>query len=66
MVATLRRNDRLLNLGHELLAIHKAQAKIPEVAQVSGTDDSQHVDAPDHSLNPGLAHGLLAKCGMIP
>jgi len=44
----------LLNLGHKLLAIHKAQAKIPEVAQVTGTDDLQHVDAPDHSLNPGF------------
>jgi len=54
MVATLRRNDCLLNLGYKLLAIHKAQSKIPEVAQVSGTDDLQHVDAPDHSLNPGF------------
>jgi hypothetical protein len=32
MVPALRRNDRLLNLGYELLAIHKAQAKIPEFA----------------------------------
>jgi hypothetical protein len=54
MVAALRRNDRLLNLGHELLAIHQAQAKIPEIAQVTGTDDLQHVDALDHSLNPGF------------
>jgi hypothetical protein len=54
MVATLRRNDRLLNLGHKLLAIHKAQSKIPEVAQVPRRDDLQHVDAPDHSLNPGF------------
>ena len=54
MVAALRRNDGLLNLGHELLAIHKAQSKIAEVAQVTGTDDLQHVDAPDHSLNPGF------------
>jgi hypothetical protein len=54
MLAALRRNDGLLNLGYKLLAIHQAQAKIPEVAQVTGTDDLQHVDAPDHSLNPGF------------
>jgi hypothetical protein len=50
MVTALSRNDGLLNLGQELLAIHKAQARIPEVAQVTGADDFQHVDALDHPL----------------
>jgi hypothetical protein len=54
MIAALRRNDGLLNLGHKLFAIHKAQAKIPEVAQVTRADDLQHVDAPHNSLNPGF------------
>jgi glycosyltransferase involved in cell wall biosynthesis len=54
MVAALSRNDGLLNLGHELLAIHKAQSKTPEISQITGTDDLQHVDAPVHSLNPGF------------
>jgi hypothetical protein len=54
MVAALRRDQRLLDLGHKLLAIHQAQSKIPEVAQVTGTDDLQHVNAPDHALVPGF------------
>jgi hypothetical protein len=54
MVAALRREQRLLDLDHKLLAIHKAQAKIPEVTQVTGTDDLQHVDAPRHALDPGF------------
>jgi hypothetical protein len=54
MVAALSRNDGLLNLGHELLAIHKDQSKTPEISQITSTDDLQHVDAPVHSLNPGF------------
>src|SRR5689334_13583159 len=54
MAAALRRDQRLLDLAHKPLAIHQAQSKISEVAEVTRADNFQHVNAPDYPLDPGF------------
>ncbi|MBV9355303.1 MAG: hypothetical protein JO023_07210 [Chloroflexi bacterium] len=45
MIMGLRRHDRLLNTGQQLLGLGQRQAELRDIAQGAGPADLQHVDA---------------------
>jgi hypothetical protein len=54
MVPALGCDDFLLDQSHKLLALRQGQAKIPNIAQIPGAVDRQHVDASARPLDPSL------------
>jgi hypothetical protein len=54
MRTALGRDDFLLDESDKLLALRHGQAQSPDVAQITGAVDRQHVDASARSIDPGF------------
>ena len=54
MVPALGCDDFPLDQSHKLLALRQGQAQSPDVAQITGAVDRQHVDASARSIDPGF------------